>query len=126
MGPESTESLARVATDTERVADGEGGCAASTCEWRPGRLVCRVWEPLARGLLLEGGPSATIEERSHTSNELAEARPLREWRVGATLASPTTDLRAAAPGQEATELESALERESRRAASEHGAVAPQC
>ena len=57
--------------------------------------------------------------------KLAEARPPREWWVGATLASPTTGLRAAAPGQETTELESALERESRRAASEHGAVVPQ-
>ena len=69
--------------------------------------------------MLTGAGNARIRE-------LAEARPPREWRVGTTLASPTTALRVAAPGQEATELESALERESRKAASEHGAVVPQC
>ena len=44
---------------TARVAGGERVCAASTCERRPGGLVCRVWGPLSRGLLLEGGGSAT-------------------------------------------------------------------
>ena len=34
-----------------RVAGGERVCAASAFERRPGRLVCRVWEPLARGYL---------------------------------------------------------------------------
>ena len=58
-----------------------------------------------------------------------ELAPFEIENRGASLTrqgQPTTALRAAAPGQEATELESALERESRKAASEHGAVPPQC
>ena len=62
-----------------RVANEEGGCAASTCEWRPGRLVCRVWEPLAGGLLLEGGPTIVAKRRHNESRwgdvRLGDSRP---------------------------------------------------